>query len=171
MASFGYASEDAHDARRMVAHLETGAPGLFDWLAGLPQAVRWRDVLFVHGGLPPHHGPDDLGSTTDEHLWIRSGFFDSPWETPAFDAYRAAGIDRVVFGHTPQWSGPTLFHEGHSLGIDTNAVGNPRMPAGAVQELTLLGLAGEGSFEQARIVTIPTADAPDRMVRRHEREG
>jgi hypothetical protein len=45
------------------------------------------------------------------------------------------------------------------------------MPAGAVQELTLLGLAGEGSFERARIVTIPTADAPDRMVRRHEREG
>ncbi|HZW00717.1 MAG TPA: hypothetical protein VFF55_04040, partial [Candidatus Deferrimicrobium sp.] len=73
--------------------------------------------------------------------------------------------------HTPQWSGPTLFHEGHSLGIDTNAVGNPRMPAGAVQELTLLGLAGVGSFEQARIVTIPTADAPDRMLRRHEREG
>ena len=171
MASFGCRTEDAHDARRMVAHLETGAPGLFGWLAGLPQAVRWRDVLFVHGGLPPHHGPDDLGTTTDEHLWIRSGFFDSPWETPGFDAYRAAGIDRVVFGHTPQWSGPTLFHEGHSLGIDTNAVGNPRMPAGAVQELTLLGLAGVGSFEQARIVTIPTVDAPDRMLRRHEPEG
>lgn len=171
MASFGCRTEDGHDAQRMVARLEAGAPGLFGWLAGLPQAVRWRDVLFVHGGLPPHHGPDDLGTTTDEHLWIRSGFFDSPWETPGFDAYRAAGIDRVVFGHTPQWSGPTLFHEGHSLGIDTNAVGNPRMPAGAVQELTLLGLAGAGSFEQARIVTVPTADAPDRMVRRHEREG
>ena len=171
MASFGCRIEDAHDARRMVAHLETESPGLFDWLAGLPQAVRWRDVLFVHGGLPPDHGPEDLGTTTDEHLWIRSGFFDSPWETAGFDAYRAAGIDRVVFGHTPQWSGPTLFHEGHSLGIDTNAVGNPRMPAGAVQELTLLGLAGVGSFEQARIVTIPTADAPDRMRRRHEREG
>ena len=171
MVSFGCRTEDAHDARRMVAHLESGAPGLFDWLAGLPQAVRWRDVLFVHGGLPPDHHPDDLGTTTDEHLWIRSGFFDSPWESAGFDAYRAAGIDRVVFGHTPQWSGPTLFHEGHSLGIDTNAVGNPRMPAGAVQELTLLGLAGVGSFEQARIVTIPTADAPDRMLRRHEPEG
>ena len=58
----------------------------------------------------------------------------------ASSAYRAAGIERVVFGHTPQWSGPTLYQEGHSLGIDTNAVGNPRMPAGAVQELTLLGL-------------------------------
>ena len=77
-------------------------------------------------------------------------------------------MERVVFGHTPQWKGPTLFHDGHSLGIDTNAVGNPRMPSGAVQELTLLGLDGDGSFDQARLVRIPTVDAPDRMRRRHE---
>ncbi len=115
--------------------------------------------------------PDDLGVTTDEHLWIRSGFFDTPWDAPDFSAYRAAGIERVVFGHTPQWSGPTLYHEGRSLGIDTNAVGNPRMPAEAVQELTLLGLWGDGSFERAHLVRIPTADAPDRMRRRHERDG
>ena len=114
--------------RRMVAHLESCAPGLFAWLDRLPHAVRWRDVLFVHGGLPPGRAPEDLGATTDEHLWIRSGFFDTPWDEGEFDVYRAAGIDRVVFGHTPQWAGPTLFHEGHSLDIDTNAVGNPRMP-------------------------------------------
>ncbi len=153
------------DPGRLVDHLETAEPGLFGWLTGLPQAVRWRDVLFVHGGLPPSRAPADLGVTTDEHLWIRSGFFDTPWEAPELAAYRAAGIDRVVFGHTPQWSGPTLHQEGHSLAIDTNAVGNPRMPAGAVQELTLLGLAGQGSFEGARVVTIPTANAPERMRR------
>ena len=77
--------------------------------------------------------------------------------------YRAAGIERVVFGHTPQWRGPTFHHEGHSLGIDTDAVGNPRMPQGAVQELTLLGLSGSGTFEEARLIGIPTADAPDRL--------
>jgi Calcineurin-like phosphoesterase len=168
MASYDWPAEHGHDAHRMVSHLETSAPGLFAWLDGLPHAVRWRDVLFVHGGLPPGHRLPDLGVMTDEHLWIRSGFFDTPWDDPGFDGYRASGVERVVFGHTPQWKGPTLFHDGHSLGIDTNAVGNPRMPSGAVQELTLLGLDGDGSFDHARLVRIPTADAPDRMRRRHE---
>ena len=171
LASFGCADHDARDGRRMVAHLESCAPGLFAWLDRLPHAVRWRDVLFVHGGLPPGRAPEDLGATTDEHLSIRSGFFDTPWDEGEFDAYRAAGIDRVVFGHTPQWAGPTLFHEGHSLDIDTNAVGNLRMPSGAVQELTLLGLTTDGAFERARIVTIPTAGAPERMQRPRGRES
>lgn len=165
MASFGCVGGDARDALRAASRLEACAPGLFEWLEGLPHAVRWRDVLFVHGGLPPQHALEDLGTTTEEHLWIRSGFLDTPWDEGDFEAYRAGGIDRVVFGHTPQWAGPTLFHEGHSLDIDTNAVGNPRMPAGAVQELTLLGLGGEGSFAAATVVTIQTADAPDRMRR------
>jgi len=166
MTSFDCAHDDTRDAPSVIARLEGCAPSLFDWLERLPQAVRWRDVLFVHGGLPPGHALQDLGTTTDEHLWIRSGFFDTPWDARQFGHYQAAGIERVVFGHTPRWSGPTLFHDGRSLDIDTNAVGNPRMPSGAVQELTLLGLAGEGSFEHARLVTVPTADAPERMPRR-----
>ncbi len=150
-------------AADVIDRLQGCAPDLFDWLGSLPHAVRWRDILFVHGGLAPGHGPDDLGVSTDEHLWVRSGFFDTPWETGDFDRYREAGIERVVFGHTPQWDGPTSHHEGRSLGIDTNAVGNPRMPAGAVQELTLLGLSSDGTFDTARLIRIPTADAPDTM--------
>ena len=114
---------------RRLAALETCAPGLFAWLASRcrrpcagatcsSSTAAWR----------PGHSLDDLGVTTEEHLWVRSGFFDTPWDRGAFDAYQAAGIERVVFGHTPQWDGPTFHHEGHSLGIDTNAVGNPRMP-------------------------------------------
>jgi hypothetical protein len=171
MASFSGPFGEIREAGSAIVALEAADPRLFGWLTGLPHAVRWRDVLFVHGGLPPGQAPDDLGVTTDEHLWVRSGFFDTPWDAPDFSAYRAAGIERVVFGHTPQWSGPTLYHEGRSLGIDTNAVGNPRMPAEAVQELTLLGLWGDGSFERAHLVRIPTVDAPDRMRRRHERDG
>lgn len=168
MAAFDAHPDDARDALRMASRLEATEPGFFGWLEQLPQAVRWRDTLFVHGGLPPHADLAALGSTTDEHLWIRSGFFDTAWDGPEFEAYRASGIERVVFGHTPQWSGPTLYHEGHSLAIDTNAVGNPRMPAGAVQELTLVGLAGGGAFASARMVSVPTVDAPDRMRRPHE---
>lgn len=148
---------------RMTGAIEACAPGFFEWLESLPQAVRWRDVLFVHGGLAPGHGPDDLGTTTEEHLWVRSGFFDTPWDSGAFDRYRAAGIERVVFGHTPQWHGPTLFHDGHSLDIDTNAVGNPSMPEGAAQQLTLLGLGASASFGDARFVTVETRHAPDTM--------
>jgi len=163
VAAYGCEGGDKTDPERTVSALESCAPGLFSWLESLPQAVRWRDVLFVHGGLAPDHGPDDLGVTTEEHLWIRSGFFDAPWGGGGFDAFRAAGIERVVFGHTPQWSGPTLHHEGHSLGIDTNAVGNPRMPEHAVQQLTLVGLGDPDPFADARFVVAPTADAPDRM--------
>lgn len=165
VAAYGCGSGDTTGPERMVVALESCAPGLFDWLESLPQAVRWRDVLFVHGGLAPDHNPDDLGVTTEEHLWVRSGFFDAAWDADAFEAYRAAGIERVVFGHTPQWQGPTQFHAGHSLNIDTNAVGNPRMPGRAVQELTLLGLGDSDTFDDARVITIPTRDAPDTMRR------
>jgi hypothetical protein len=130
--------------------------------------VRWRDILFVHGGLPPNASLADLGVTTDEHLWIRSGFFERPWDDRGFEAYRAAGIGRVVFGHTPQPTGPTFFHDGRSLDIDTNAVGNPDLPAGSAQALTLLGLAGDGSFASARVITVPTEGAPERTWRTGE---
>lgn len=162
VAAFGCSPQETADPQRMTAAIERCAPGLFAWFESLPQAVRWRDVLFVHGGLAPDRGPDDLGVSTDEHLWVRSGFFATDWDSGSFDAYRAAGIERVVFGHTPQWDGPTFFHDGRSLAIDTNAVGNPHMPPHAVQELTLLGL-GEGQrFEDATFIVIPTHDAPDR---------
>jgi hypothetical protein len=148
-----------------VTRLERCAPDLLPWLRSLPHAVRWRDVVFVHGGLPPDGALEDLGTRTDAHLWIRSEFFDTPWADTAFDAYRAAGVDRVVFGHTPQPAGITLFQDGHALDIDTNAVGDPRMPEGAVQAVTLLGLGGDGSFERARLVTVDTTAAPERMRR------
>jgi hypothetical protein len=165
MAAYNCDSDGAADPRRLAATLEDCAPGLLEWLETLHQAVRWRDVLFVHGGLAPGHGLADLGVTTEEHLWIRSSFFEADWASPEFDAYRRDGIERVVFGHTPQSQGPTLFHDGHSLDIDTNAVGDPRMPDDGIQQLTLLGLLGDGSFENAVFIRIPTEDAPDRMRR------
>ena len=162
LESFGCGGDCITDPERATTTMESSAPGVFDWLDSLPHAVRWRDVLFVHGGLALYHEVGDLGTATDEHLWTRAGFFDTPWESDAFQGYRRDGIGRVVFGHTPQWDGPTSFHDGRSLCIDTNAVGNPNMPPDARQSITLLGLVGDGSFESARLISIDTTGAPDR---------
>jgi hypothetical protein len=161
LRSFGCPPEDVSHPGHAVAMMEAGSPGLFAWLASLPQAVRWRDVLFVHGGLPPDHGPEDLGVVTDEHLWIRREFFETAWESGDFGRFVDAGIERVVFGHTPQTAGPTRYHGGRSLAIDTNACGNPALPQGSVKAVTLVGLGGDGSFDAARVVTLPTDGAPD----------
>jgi hypothetical protein len=161
LASYGVGPVDARDpgdALRALDGMERVSPGLFGWLDGLPQAVRWGDVLLVHGGLPFDQGPQDLGTTTDEHLWIRAAFYETPWESSAFDRYRAAGIEGVVFGHTPQTAGPTLYHDGRSLCIDTNAVGNPEMPPDAERLLTLVRLPASGSLSDGRFVTIQTGN-------------
>lgn len=149
------------DAADLRVAFTSHADGLLAWLASLPQAVVWRDVCFVHGGLPPGLSLDAFGVTTEEHLWVRDEFFDTPWDAEDFSAYRAAGIDRVVFGHTPRPEGATLFHEGRSFMIDSNAVGGTRLPPGSHQELTLLKLHGTIAFDQAERIIVPTRDAPD----------
>jgi serine/threonine protein phosphatase 1 len=165
LASYAVAPIDPRDPNTVPEALdamERASPGLFRWLEGLPHAVRWRDVLLVHGGLPIDHGPEDFGTTTDEHLWIRAAFYETPWDAAAFDRYRHAGIGRVVFGHTAQADGPTLFHGGRSLCIDTNAVGDPGLPSSAKRALTLVRLTDDARWDGARFITIPTADTPDR---------
>lgn len=165
LEAFGCRGACLDDAARAMATIEAAEPGLLDWLAVRPHAVRWRDVLFVHGGLALFHAPADLGRTTEEHLWTRAGFYATAWESDAFEAYRRDGIGRVVFGHTPQLGGPRRYHDGRSLCIDTNAAGNPGQPPDAPRAFTLLGLAGDGSFETAHIISIDTTAAPDGLAR------
>lgn len=159
--SWGVGHLDPADPREVLLHMETLTPGLLAWLASLPQAVRWRDVLFVHGGLPPWSGPDDLGVETSAHLYIRREFFLTPWSSGMFDRYEADGIRRVVFGHTPQPNGVQLYQDGRSLALDTNACGNPNMTREARRMITLLRLEGEATLADAKLVVVPTDDAPD----------
>lgn len=149
------------EAPGLAAAIDATGGGLFAWLEDLPQAVRWRDVCFVHGGLPPGLSLEDFGLNTEEHLWVREEFFETPWDSDVFAAYRRAGIERVVFGHTPQPEGATLYHEGRSFLIDSNAVGGTRLPPGSHQELTLLKLHDDVRFEHAERIVVPTHDAPD----------
>lgn len=152
---------DSGDPRAAFRELDLRAPGLVAWLGGLVHGVRWRDVLFVHGGLPPWTDLDDLGRTTEQHLWVRRDFFETSWRSGAFTGFEQAGVHRVVFGHTPLGDGARLFHEGRSLSIDTNACGNPQLPPGARRMVTLVELTGEVTLDAARRVVVATDDAPD----------
>jgi serine/threonine protein phosphatase 1 len=100
----------------------------FDAAAGDVRAIawtfapyaRWRDVLLVHGGpVPGQDLPAFEGSA--RRLWIRQAFFASEEAFPratAWSVFRRAGMERVVFGHTPV-EAPTLFHGVRALNLDT----------------------------------------------------
>jgi 3',5'-cyclic AMP phosphodiesterase CpdA len=163
LRSFGWAPVGPTRLASALGGIEAAAPGTFEWLESMSHAARWRDVIFVHGGLPPDHGPADLGTITDAHLWIRADFFDTPWETGAFDAFRRAGVERVVFGHTPGPDGVRVLQGGRLLNLDSNACGNPRMPPDSRRMITLVEL-GDGPFDAAIQVVIPTDAAPDRAL-------
>jgi hypothetical protein len=161
LQSFDCAPADPLQVAAALSGIETAAPGTFPWLESLAQAARWRDVILVHGGLAPGCAPDDLGIVTDAHLWIRAEFFETPWESGAFDGYRRAGVERVVYGHTPGPDGVRVQQGGRLLNLDSNACGNPRMPPEARRMVTLVNL-GDGSFEASARVVVPTDAAPDR---------
>lgn len=157
---------DPDDPRATILRLDAVTPGLIAWLGSLPHAVRWRDVLFVHGGLVPGRSLDDLGRMTDAHLLIRAGFYDEPWESGAFAAYEAAGIRRVVFGHTAQAHGARLFHGGRSLALDTNACGALLSPPDAIAAVTLVRLEGDQPFDAAEGIVVGTAAWPSQPARK-----
>lgn len=160
LQSYGLAPADPQDDEAALHALDARAPGIFDWLETMPQAVRWRDVLFVHGGLPAGSSLAELGVSTDLHLWVRSEFFETPWDSGAYDRFLADGVERVAYGHTPSPDGIRVLQGGRLLALDTNACGNPRMPPDARRMVTLVEMA-DAPFERLHRVVIPTDRAPD----------
>ena len=154
-------SGSASEVPALLRQVDSITPGALAWFADLAEAVRWRDVLFVHGGLVPQGSLGDLGVRTDDHLYVRATFFTTPFSSGEFARYEMAGVRRVVFGHTPQPYGARLFHEGRSLAIDTNAGRNPTLPPDARSQITLVELRGTVSLADARRVVVSVDDAPD----------
>jgi serine/threonine protein phosphatase 1 len=104
----------------IAARVDQLAPDLVSTLWTFAPYAIWRDVLFVHGGPVPSVDLDRFERGA-ERIWIRGAFYDSPHPFPdaeAWQAYRAAGIGRVVFGHTSM-ERPTLSHAGRALNLDT----------------------------------------------------
>lgn len=132
------------------------------WLETLVDAVRWRDVLFVHGGLPSYRPLEAMGGREADHLWIRHAFFEEPRDPgdPRYVDYEEAGIDRVVFGHTTQ-AGPAVFHDGRSLCLDTNACGKNRKVPPENAAVTLARIPRRGSLAASVFVSVPTVGAPE----------
>ena len=163
LTSWGLSGSDA-EVPSLLRQLDTLTPGVLAWFADLAEAVRWRDVLFVHGGLVPERSLADFGARTDDHLYVRATWFTTPWSSGEFARYEMDGVRRVVFGHTPQPYGDQLFHDGRSLAIDTNAGRNPSLPPDARVRITLLELRGDVSLADARRVVVPVEDAPDGVI-------
>ena len=109
----------------------------------LPYAV-WRDVLFVHAAPPTGIARLEDLATSDEQMWHAATFLASSGiaRDPAFQAYRDAGIGRVVLGHVPQPAGPTTMHDGTAILLDTNAAAPPetRRPSSGESYATLVRL-------------------------------
>jgi len=104
----------------IAARVDALAPDLRPALGSFAPYARWGDVLFVHAGPVPDLELDAFEAGA-ERLWIREAFFASADPFPDADAwmpYRAAGIGRVVFGHTPV-AEPTFSHGGRALNLDT----------------------------------------------------
>ena len=121
-ASVGMEADEwtGRDAGSIAARVDELAPDLRPTLWSFAPHARWRDVVLVHGGPVPHQ-PLDAWGRSAERLWIRDDFFGDAAAFPGSDAwapYRAAGIGRVVFGHTPV-ERPTTFHGGRALDLDT----------------------------------------------------
>src|SRR5215207_4329122 len=121
-ASVGMRADEwtGRDPVPIAARVDELAPDLRPTLWSLAPYARWRDVVLVHGGPVPHQALDAWARSA-ERLWVRDAFFASASPFPAGDAwtpFREAGIQRVVFGHTPV-ERPTTFHDGRALNLDT----------------------------------------------------
>lgn len=121
-------------------------PEIAGVLRAMFDAVAWRDVLLCHAGPVARTRPNDLGRSTDAHLWQLSRFDDpepsTDWNvrSPAFRDYQLAGHARFVLGHVVR-DGLVACQAGSVLMIDTNA-GNLRTVAGGSVSLVHLGSTG-----------------------------
>ena len=133
----------------VAARVDAFAPDFRPALETLAPYATWGDVCFVHGGPVPFQALD-AWAAGEERLWIRDAWSASPYPFPddeAWAAYRAAGIGRVVYGHTPV-AEPTLVHAGRALNLDTWRGG----------VVTLAGFRPGRPLAEARFLTEPAED-------------
>jgi hypothetical protein len=124
------------------------------WLRGHNTVIKINDVLFMHGGLPPHWGKLSLEQINEEvrgallglanehggallgrdgPAWYR-GWCNQDGKTVANqcdDLFRKFGVHHAVVGHTPQ-RGITAFGFGRVIAIDSGMTAHYGGPASAL---------------------------------------
>jgi len=108
--------EEADFLRDLVlAHMPNAHQKFFSELA---LSHETSDHLFVHAGLRPRRALAE--QTSEDMLWIRDPFLTSNWDWGK----------RVVHGHTPHMSGPTL--NPNRLNLDSGAFMSGILTAGVL---------------------------------------
>jgi hypothetical protein len=135
-------------------------PQLLDWLLSTLPYARWRDVIFVHAGLPKGSDPASL-LNYDGQLWEGGQFIGGAGVLiePELAPYRDAGVARIVVGHVPQSAGPSVEHEGALLCLDT------MQTDGTGGWITAARLPEFGSLDGSKFVLADVSKAPDRIRR------
>lgn len=154
LAAFGIADPPV-DAASAAAALGCADPHLRPWLLATLPYARWRDVLFVHAGLP---AGGSIGALVDgdEQLWNSAVLEEPGLASEAYSHFRVDGVRRLVVGHMPRPDGPVIANHGSLLRLDADAC----------------GLAGDGcmalarldadSFADSALYVVPTSAAVDR---------
>jgi hypothetical protein len=107
-------------------------------------------------------------------MFVRGDWFDDDAFTtatagnPRYGRFVAAGVRRVVFGHTPQRDGVTTFHRGKSLAIDTDACAKLDR---ARSEVSVVRIPPDGPMTDTLVASASTLAAPDRMMPGSEGPG
>jgi serine/threonine protein phosphatase 1 len=144
--------------------LLAAAPDLLPWLLATHPFARWREVVFVHAGLPKEGVLGTL-PLIDEQLWDLETFLTGPGIAldPDLWGFREGGIGRVVVGHYPQHLGPTVDHDGTLLLLDTNAASEVSpWRSETTAFATLARIPPSGTLDATHFVMVDTSRAPDR---------
>ena len=108
------------------------------------------------------------------HMFVRGDWFDdeafitATAGNPRYGRFVAAGVRRVVFGHTPQRDGVATFHRGKSLAIDTDACAKLDRARSGV---SVVRIPPDGPMTDILVASASTLAALDRMVPGSEGPG
>ena len=158
--------EDSRALARSIAAVRSAvdhlAPAFRPFLYSVAPYARFRDITLVHAGWQANVPDLAAYAAGSDRLWLREEFLVvANLDASAFRAYAAAGLARLVVGHTP--IGPALFQAGRVFLIDSNCAASPDMDTPPQMSLIRLPDDSKAPLADSEITVVSTADAPDRQ--------
>ena len=158
--------EDSRALARGIAAVRSAvdglAPAFRPFLYAVAPYARFRDITLVHAGWQANVPDLAAFAAGSDRLWLREEFLvEADLDSPAYHAYAAAGLARLVVGHTP--IGPALFQDGRVFLIDSNCAASPDMDTPPQMSLVRLPDDPRAPLSECELTVVSTADAPDRQ--------